>query len=117
MASTFERVQIIPGAVHNYIRISALDCSTDTGKIAAAYEDQVCIFEPTPLIHNSQSPTSHGLEYRWVQTGTLQAASHISSLSWNLEGTRLLTGGIVLQLWHEKLSQQDREDEPSNGKP
>jgi len=53
LASTFERVQIIPGAIHNYIRISCLDCSTDTGKIAAAYENQVCIFEPTPAIHTS----------------------------------------------------------------
>ncbi|XP_001850447.2 dmX-like protein 2 isoform X2 [Culex quinquefasciatus] len=114
LASNFERVQIIPGAVHNYIRISALDCSTDTGKIAAAYEDKVCIFEPTPLIH-SDRPASHGLEYKWVQTGSLQATSHISSLSWNLEGTRLLTGGTVLQLWHERLSKQD-DDEPTSVK-
>ncbi|KXJ76162.1 hypothetical protein RP20_CCG010172, partial [Aedes albopictus] len=114
LASNFERVQIIPGAVHNYIRISALDCSTDTGKIAAAYEDKVCIFEPTPLIHGER-PSSHGLEYKWVQTGSLQATSHISSLSWNLEGTRLLTGGTVLQLWHERLSKQD-DDEPTSVK-
>ncbi|XP_053689152.1 dmX-like protein 2 isoform X2 [Sabethes cyaneus] len=114
LASNFERVQIIPGAVHNYIRISALDCSTDTGKIAAAYEDKVCIFEPTPLIHNDRSST-HGLEYKWVQTGSLQATSNISSLSWNLEGTRLLTGGTVLQLWHERLSNQD-DDEPATVK-
>ncbi|XP_015601429.1 dmX-like protein 2 isoform X2 [Cephus cinctus] len=100
LASNFERVQIIPGAVHNYIRISCLDCSTDTGKIAAAYENQVCIFEPTPLIH---STCSHQLEYRWVQTGSLQTESHISSLSWNLEGTRLLTGGELLQLWHQNI--------------
>ncbi|XP_040162057.1 dmX-like protein 2 isoform X4 [Anopheles arabiensis] len=114
LASNFERVQIIPGAVHNYIRISALDASTDTGKIAAAYEDKVCIFEPTPLIHTERAST-HGLEYKWVQTGSLQAASHISSLSWNLEGTRLLTGGTVLQLWHERLSKQD-DDEPGSVK-
>ncbi|KFB47233.1 AGAP010490-PA-like protein [Anopheles sinensis] len=114
LASNFERVQIIPGAVHNYIRISALDASTDTGKIAAAYEDKVCIFEPTPLIHTDRAST-HGLEYKWVQTGSLQASSHISSLSWNLEGTRLLTGGTVLQLWHERLSKQD-DDEPSSVK-
>lgn len=63
LASNFERVQIIPGAVHNYIRISALDASTDTGKIAAAYEDKVCIFEPTPLIHTERAST-HGLEYK-----------------------------------------------------
>ncbi|XP_031780869.1 dmX-like protein 2 isoform X2 [Nasonia vitripennis] len=100
LASNFERVQIIPGAVHNYIRISCLDCSTDTGKIAAAYENQVCIFEPTPLIH---STCSHQLEYRWVQTGSLQTESNISSLSWNLEGTRLLTGGELLQLWHQNI--------------
>lgn len=115
LASTFERVQIIPGAVHNYIRISALDCSTDTGKIAAAYEDKVCIFEPTPLIHSSQPP-AHGLEYKWVQTGSLQASSHITSLSWNLEGTRLLTGGLVLEMWHEKLSKQEEDHEYSNVK-
>ncbi|XP_011258519.2 dmX-like protein 2 isoform X5 [Camponotus floridanus] len=100
LANNFERVQIIPGAVHNYIRISCLDCSTDTGKIAAAYENQVCIFEPTPLIH---STCSHQLEYRWVQTGSLQTESTITSLSWNLEGTRLLTGGELLQLWHQNI--------------
>lgn len=53
MASNFERVQIIPGAIHGYVRINSLDCSTDTGKIAAAYGAEVCIFEPTPLIHTA----------------------------------------------------------------
>lgn len=55
LASTFERVQIIPGAVHNYVRISCVDCSTDTGKIAAAYDNRICIFEPTPLIYSNSS--------------------------------------------------------------
>ncbi|XP_044259841.1 dmX-like protein 2 isoform X5 [Tribolium madens] len=97
LASTFERVQIIPGAVHDYIRISSIDCSSDTGKIAAAYENTVCIYEPTPLIHNT---SRHGLDYRWVQTGTLKTDSLIRALSWNLEGTRLLTAGSHVQLWH-----------------
>ncbi|XP_044020160.1 dmX-like protein 2 isoform X2 [Aphidius gifuensis] len=109
LASNFERVQIIPGAVHNYIRISCLDCSTDTGKIAAAYENQICIFEPTPLIHTT---CSHQLEYRWVQTGSLQTEFHITSLSWNLEGTRLLTGGELLQLWHQNI-QPFHDDHPT----
>lgn len=59
LASTFERVQIIPGAVHNYVRISCVDCSTDTGKIAAAYDTQICIFEPTPLIYSSSVHVSN----------------------------------------------------------
>ena len=50
LSSSFERVQIIPGVCHDNIQISCLDCSADTGKIAAAYDDQVIIFEPTPLI-------------------------------------------------------------------
>lgn len=49
---------------------------------------------------------------RWVQTGTLHASSHISSLSWNLEGSRLLTGGVSLQLWHEKVVRQPEEEQP-----
>nr|XP_024216080.1 dmX-like protein 2 isoform X4 [Halyomorpha halys] len=116
LASTFERVQIIPGAIHNYVRISCVDCSTDTGKIAAAYENQVCIFEPTPLIHNN---SAHQLDYRWVETGSWETESHITALSWNLEGTRLLTGGDVLQLWHQNtpghLLDDDNEGMTSSG--
>ncbi|XP_026493459.2 dmX-like protein 2 isoform X2 [Vanessa tameamea] len=112
LASNFERVQIIPGAIHGYVRISSLDCSTDTGKIAAAYGAEVCIFEPTPLIHTAA--TTHGLEYRWVQTGKLVADGPITALSWNLEGTRLLTGGKILQLWHQASLYQD-DSQPSSG--
>ncbi|XP_017781826.1 PREDICTED: dmX-like protein 2 isoform X2 [Nicrophorus vespilloides] len=108
LASTFERVQIIPGAVHDYIRISSIDCSSDTGKIAAAYDNTVCIYEPTPLIHNN---STHGLDYRWVQTGTLKTESPVRALSWNLEGTRLLTAGAIVQLWHLK-SESIEESEP-----
>ncbi|XP_022913173.2 dmX-like protein 2 isoform X2 [Onthophagus taurus] len=97
LASTFERVQIIPGAVHDYIRISSIDCSCDTGKIAAAYDTTVCIYEPTPLINSN---LTHGLDYRWVQTGALTTDSPVRALSWNLEGTRLLTAGSLVQLWH-----------------
>ncbi|XP_053611658.1 dmX-like protein 2 isoform X3 [Plodia interpunctella] len=112
LASNFERVQIIPGAIHGYVRIGSLDCSTDTGKIAAAYGAEVCIFEPTPLIHSAA--TTHGLEYRWVQTGKLVADGPITALSWNLEGTRLLTGGKILQLWHQASLYQD-DSQPSSG--
>uniref|UniRef100_A0A2H1VP90 SFRICE_032524 n=1 Tax=Spodoptera frugiperda TaxID=7108 RepID=A0A2H1VP90_SPOFR len=112
LASNFERVQIIPGAIHGYVRIGSLDCSTDTGKIAASYGAEVCIFEPTPLIHTAA--TTHGLEYRWVQTGKLVADGPITALSWNLEGTRLLTGGKILQLWHQASLYQD-DSQPSSG--
>ncbi|XP_072393100.1 dmX-like protein 2 isoform X4 [Diabrotica undecimpunctata] len=105
LASNFERVQIIPGAIHDYIRITSIDCSSDTGKIAASYDDVVCIYEPTPLIHNN---SLHGLDYRWVQTGTLKTDSATRALSWNLEGTRLLTAGTYVQLWHLK-SQADED--------
>lgn len=45
-----------------------------------------------------------------MQTGSLQADSHISSLSWNLEGTRLLTGGVTIQLWHERMTNKENEE-------
>ncbi|XP_065362975.1 dmX-like protein 2 [Calliphora vicina] len=109
LASTFERVQIIPGARHGYVKISALDCSTDTGKIAAAYENKVYIFEPTPVLQTDKRYT-HFLDYRWVQTGSFISHSHVITLSWNLEGTRLLTGGSTIQLWKEKSSEYMDDD-------
>ncbi|XP_059222460.1 dmX-like protein 2 [Stomoxys calcitrans] len=114
LASTFERVQIIPGATHGYVKISALDCSTDTGKIAAAYENKICIFEPTPVLQTEKHFT-HFLDYRWVQTGSFNSHSHVITLSWNLEGTRLLTGGSTIQLWKEK-SNEFTDDEPTSVK-
>ena len=59
LSPSFDRVQIIPGVCHDNVQISCLDCTSDTGKIAAAYDDQVIIFEPTPLItKENESKTS-----------------------------------------------------------
>lgn len=49
------------------------------------------------------------MDYRWVQTGTLKTDSCIRALSWNLEGTRLLTAGDHVQLWH--LNSQPLEED------
>ncbi|KAK8379722.1 hypothetical protein O3P69_019607 [Scylla paramamosain] len=107
LASTFERVQVIPGVCHNNVQISCVDCSTDTGKIAAAYGKLVCVFEPTPL---SQPLGTHRLDYRWVQTGGIEAEGFINTLSWNVEGSRLLTAGDVLQMWAAPLPKYPEED-------
>lgn len=56
LAQNFERVQVIPGVCHDNVQISCVDCSTDTGKIAAAYGKLVCIFEPSPI---SSTDSSH----------------------------------------------------------
>ncbi|XP_071522289.1 dmX-like protein 2 [Panulirus ornatus] len=101
LASTYERVQVIPGVCHDNVQISCVDCSTDTGKIAAAYGKLVCIFEPTPLINQINE---HKLDYRWIQTGVIEAESYINTMSWNVEGTRLLTAGDVLQMWASPLA-------------
>ena len=58
LASTYERVQVIPGVCHDNIQISCVDCSTDTGKIAAAYGKLVCVFEPTPLLSQTNDHVS-----------------------------------------------------------
>lgn len=108
LASTFERVQIIPGATHGYVKISALDCSTDTGKIAASYENKICIFEPTPMLLSNKN-VKHYLDYRWVQTGSFVCNYHVYTLSWNLEGTRLLTGGSIIEMWKERTSEKAEE--------
>jgi hypothetical protein len=97
LASTFERVQIIPGILYGNVQVTCLDCATDVGKIAAAYGRRVLIFEPTPVLTNNHS---HKLNYKWIQTAAFETDQPPSVLSWNLEGTKLLTGSTSIQLWH-----------------
>lgn len=52
------------------------------------------------------------LDYAWVQTGVVESDCLINNVSWNLEGTRLITAGDKLQMWAPKGScnaQQPRE--------
>ncbi|XP_018017231.1 dmX-like protein 2 isoform X2 [Hyalella azteca] len=107
LASNFERVQVIPGLCHNNIQISCIDCSTDTGKIAAAYGKSVCIFEPSPI---APCNSRHHLDYAWVQTGVVEAESSINNVSWNLEGTRLLSAGDSLQMWSPRGARQHPDE-------
>ncbi|KAK7475123.1 hypothetical protein BaRGS_00033615 [Batillaria attramentaria] len=95
LAGNFERVQIIPGVAHGNIKVTCIDCSTDTGKIAASYGKKVYIFEPTPTINE----TSHKLDYRWYKTAEIETECYVNSLSWNMEGSKLLTGGELIQIW------------------
>ncbi|KAL3867333.1 hypothetical protein ACJMK2_044544 [Sinanodonta woodiana] len=107
LASDFQRVQIIPGVTHGNIKVSCIDCSTDTGKIAASYLSQVYIFEPTPLLHHE---SSHKLDYHWYQTAKFEAECVINCLCWNLEGSRLLTAGEIMQAW-QLVEALDEEQE------
>ena len=43
LSFNFQRVQIIPGDV----QIICVHCSSESGKIAAAYQNKIKIFEPT----------------------------------------------------------------------
>nr|XP_006818127.1 PREDICTED: Dmx-like 2 [Saccoglossus kowalevskii] len=95
LASDFQRVQIIPGATHGNIQVGCIDCSAENGKIAASYANQVYIFEPTAV----QEQSTHKLDYQWHQTGCFKIESLVYNLSWNQDGTRLLTGSDSIQLW------------------
>lgn len=97
LSSGLQRVQIIPGILYGNIQVNCLDCSTDVGKIAAAYGNKICIFEPTPLLHQT---STHKLDYKWIQTACIETESEVSVISWNLEGNKLLTGGHSIQMWH-----------------
>ncbi|ESO86706.1 hypothetical protein LOTGIDRAFT_235301 [Lottia gigantea] len=111
LASNFERVQIIPGVTHGNIKVSCIDCSSDTGKIAASYGRKVHIFEPTPLIHE----TSHKLDYKWYLTATIEVDCFVNALTWNMEGSKLLTGGDSICIWQFEMNERN-EDEGSNKK-
>ncbi|XP_074603304.1 rabconnectin-3 alpha isoform X2 [Brevipalpus obovatus] len=109
LASDFQRVQIIPGILHGNVQVGCIDCSNDVGKIAAAYGKKICIFEPTPLFDRN---SSHKLDYKWIQTASIETDCFTSVLSWNLEGSKLLTGGSSIQMWN-LVSSPSQENEES----
>ena len=96
LASDFTRVQIIPGILHGNVQVSCLDASTDVGKIAVCFDRKICVFEPTPLLDQN---SSHKLDYKWIQTASLESDCNVTVMSWNLEGTKLLSGGSIIQMW------------------
>jgi DmX-like protein len=48
LSSNFDRVQIISEPTHDQTTVRCVECTLDTGKIAAAFGSTVKIFEPTP---------------------------------------------------------------------
>ncbi|CAM1299293.1 DMXL1 (predicted), partial [Pycnogonum litorale] len=104
LAGDFQRVQIIPGITKGNVQVGCVDCSVDTGKIAASYGSEVYIYEPTPLIHQV---STHKLDYHWIQTAAVSTDSFVNNISWNLEGNRLLTGGQGIQLWQFTMDSPD----------
>ena len=95
--ASLQRVQIIAGILYGNIQVNCIDCSTDVGKIGAAYGQRIFIFEPTPLLNQV---STHKLDYKWIQTACIETDSEVSVISWNLEGNKLLTGGHTIQMWH-----------------
>lgn len=119
LASDFARVQIIPGILHGNVQVACLDCSTDVGKIAVAYGKKIRIFEPTPLFDKS---SVHKLDYKWIETASLESDCVVTVISWNLEGTKLLTGGTSVQMWHllsisEETDECDKKSVPGINDP
>ncbi|XP_055346416.1 dmX-like protein 2 isoform X2 [Paramacrobiotus metropolitanus] len=110
LSSDFQRVQIISGSSHGHVQVTCIDCSSDTGKIAACYGNKVYIYEPVPIFHRV---SSHRLDYQWIETNVLICDSVITALSWNQEGTRLLTGGRWIQLWASPVVSEPHVQPPS----
>lgn len=116
LSSNFVRVQIIPGVLHGNVQVNCINASTDVGKIAACFggpikahqfstssstatsasSNRIIIFEPTPIIGQN---SEHRLDYNWIKTAEIEPNSAVNVLSWNIEGTKLLTGGVEIQLW------------------
>lgn len=102
LASNFFRIQQITASSP----ITSLDCSTDVGKIAAACDNKLIIYEPIPSVQSQQQQPQESatvepskIDYTWVQTAIIESETPISVMSFNLEGKRLVAGGQILQLW------------------
>ena len=88
LSVTFERVQIIPGICHSNVQISCIDCSTDTGKIAAAYGNRIRIFEPAPLVNHNSTHVSNSTFHRVM---VVMPVLTFFCRNWTTIGSKLVT--------------------------
>lgn len=96
VANELQRVQIIPGVTHGHVQVTGIDCSSDSGRIAASYGNKVSIYDPIPLAKPSKV---HQLSYQWHETASIEADCFVTALSWHPNGTSLITGGEYIQYW------------------
>ncbi|XP_071965576.1 dmX-like protein 2 isoform X2 [Antedon mediterranea] len=113
--SNHAHVQVIPGANHGNIQVGCIDSSAENGKIAASYANQVYLFEPVPTENKG---TSKILAYEWKQYGCFKLDSLASNLSWNQDGSKLLTGSDSIQLWAcAMVIEKTPDSEATDGSP
>ncbi|KAM9329747.1 LOW QUALITY PROTEIN: dmX-like protein 1 [Gastrophryne carolinensis] len=113
LGSDFERLQVIPGIQHGNVLVGCVDCSMQQGRIAASYDNIICIFEPVNLLKQKNSQ-SQGTRTQWQKSGHIVLDSAAHNLTWDPTGARLLTGSSSLQLWSntstDKLSNEDCQE-------
>ncbi|KAG8598097.1 hypothetical protein GDO81_002497 [Engystomops pustulosus] len=117
LGSDFERIQVIPGVQHGNVLVGCVDCSMQQGKIAASYNNVICIFEPVNVLKPKHA-TLQGVHPQWQKNGHIVLDSVVHNLTWDPTGTRLLTGSSSLQLWSNvtvgKLSNDDSQEKVDN---
>ncbi|CAD5215760.1 unnamed protein product [Bursaphelenchus okinawaensis] len=97
LTSNFTRIQVI-NCNQSDCLVRALNCCSDTGKIAVAYGSKVRIFEPTSTTDGKIFP------YTWAETQSIQTDKPVNYLEWVLEGLRLLVQcDKTLFLYQHKL--------------
>ncbi|KAM8961070.1 dmX-like protein 1 isoform 2-T2 [Pelodytes ibericus] len=112
LGSDFERLQVIPGVQHGNILVGCVDCSMQQGRIAASYDNLICIFEPVNLLKqkNARAPD---VRIQWKKSGHITLDSIAHNITWDPTGNRLLIGSSSLQLWSnvtlDKLSDDNQE--------
>ncbi|XP_075692421.1 dmX-like protein 1 isoform X2 [Rhinoderma darwinii] len=114
LGSDFERLQVIPGVQHGNVLVGCVDCSMQQGRIAASYDNVICIFEPGNL--KQKNAPLQGVHSQWQKSGHIFLDSVAHNLTWDPTGTRLLTGSSSLRLWSnvtlDKLSNGDSQEKP-----
>ncbi|PIK33899.1 putative Dmx-like 2, partial [Apostichopus japonicus] len=75
--------------------------------IAASYANQVYIYEP---VYQPGKKSHLKLDYQWNLSGSFKVESLVSNLSWNQDGSRILTGSDSIQIWSSPTPDSDAEE-------
>lgn len=95
-----ETIQIIPGSKYGNIQVECVECSSSEGMIAASYAHHIYLFKPRSTDGSNIISINKSESVRWYEIGFFQLESFVTSLSWNPDGSQLLTAAAErIQLW------------------
>ncbi|KAL3102156.1 hypothetical protein niasHS_003565 [Heterodera schachtii] len=114
----FDRIQTISQDGDSFGPVTAVNCCTESGRIAISHNIKLRVFEP--ILRHQTNEEKQDFPFRWSQSQNWHLDTAVENVQWILGGLRLLVfaGNVLLLYQHKVLSSAtvvEKKTQPKNG--